>query len=91
MMKIVEEIRKNYKVDGEEKENKYIEIYESKERIEDERDIESFEEQFNVNVDELSFPVITFDSEGAIDGWCFDSSASKDDIMYRASEYFEVK
>lgn len=91
MKNIIEEIRNNYKVDGEEKERKYIDFYESKEQIEDERDIESFEEQFDVNVDELSFPVITFDSEGSVDGWCFDSSANKEEIMDRASDYFEVK
>lgn len=92
MKNIIEEIRKMYYVDGEASgEEKYLETYDSREDLEEEVGIESFESQFDVSVDEMQFPIITFDFSGASDGWAFDGNSDKEDIMNRADQYFTKK
>lgn len=89
MKNVYAEIRKNYKVDGENE--KYATLYQSKDQIEEEYDVKLFEEQFDVHIDELNFPIITFDSSGAVDGWLFEADADKDYILDTASDYFDKK
>lgn len=91
MKKIVDEIREYYYVDGECKQNRYLEYYETIDDVLEIFSAKDFEEKFRLNVrlDELHFPIITFDFSGSSDGWLFDSTADKYSIMYRANEYFE--
>lgn len=96
MQKLVNEIRRNYKVDGENE--RYIEIYNSVDEILNQMDKEGFEGMFlesyvqkTNDINELSFPVVTFDASGVADGEVYESDEDKEDILEAAREYFERK
>lgn len=50
---------------------------------------EDFENQFSVKADELSYPVITFDTLGALGGSLYDNESSREEVMSGADKYFE--
>lgn len=94
MKMIYNEITKNFKANGEEE--RYVSVYNNADEIiEQFGDIERFEELFEGDklklskVSDLQFPIITFDAVDS--GLVFDSTQTKEDIMYEASEYFDKK
>jgi len=89
MKNVYAEIRENYKVDGETE--RYATLFNSKEEVVDEMDVEIFEEKFNKPVDEVKYPIITFDFAGSSDGWLFEAGDDKEHILNIASDYFEKK
>ena len=96
MENIVNEIRKNYKVDGENE--RYIEVYNKASEILEEQDKEQFEEKFlsgylqkTNDINELNYPIVTFDCSGDADGKLFESKEDKENILNEVSEYFEKK
>jgi len=89
MKNIINEIRKNYKVDGETE--RYATLFNSKEEVVDEMDAEIFEEKFDKTVDEVNYPIITFDFSGSSDGWLFEAGEDEEYILDTANDYFEKK
>src|SRR5690625_5124354 len=76
-------------VDGEDK-AKYLSFYESAEDIFSEIEQELFEEQHNVKVDELQFPIVTLDQAAVTDGYVFQADQMYD-LREKALEYFKRK
>lgn len=94
MKNTLNEIREKYMVDGEtEGGEKYADIFVSRGDITEVNEIDKdiFENKFNVSIDELSYPVITFDYSGSPDGVLFENGANKKDVLDEAESYFEVK
>lgn len=96
MQNLVNAIRKNYKVDGENE--RYVEVYNNASEILEEQDKEQFEEKFlsgyvqkTDDIEKLNYPIITFDYSGDADGKLFEANEDKEDILYEASEYFDKK
>lgn len=89
MKNIINEIRENYKVDGENE--RYATLFNSNEETLDEMNVDTFEEKYNVSVDEISYPIITFDNANATDGIVFTVKDDQEEILSEASEYFERK
>src|SRR5690625_3059410 len=67
---------------------KYVTFYESKEDIAEQMDLEVFEEEFGVNADELSYPIITFEGTNSIDGYVYESNQA-DKALSEAYDFFE--
>lgn len=95
MLSILNDIKKNYKVDGENE--KFMNYYESAAEIKEEIDQDIFEEVFlngyvqkPDSINELNYPVITFDNSNSVEGKLFEAN-EKDDILDEAKEYFEKK
>ena len=97
MRKTYETIEHNFIADG--KDNaKYVTLYESKEKIFDEYfgDTEIFFEKFDtvpnkkLDLDKLSYPIITFDQAAVTGGELFESTDSREDIMSEAYDYFKL-
>jgi len=92
MKNIITTLQNNWKVDGED--GKYATVYSNKEELLDEIDQEIFEEKYlNYNIpvkviDELQFPIITFDEEGSDSGVLFEADATREEIMSEANERF---
>lgn len=94
MENTINEIRKKYMVDGEsEGKERYADLFTSKEDITEVNEIDKdiFESKYNVSIDELSYPIITFDYSGSGDGVLFESGADKEDILEEANDYFIAK
>lgn len=89
MKALLEEISKKYKVDGENE--RYATVYESKNEVEENMDVEIFEEKFNVDIEKVNFPVITFDNANAVDGWLYEAHVDKEEILIEADDYFDKK
>lgn len=89
MNSIINEIRKNYLVDGETE--RYATLFESRESVVEEMDDETFEEKFNESVDNVQYPIITFDNANAVDGVLFQSSDDEEYILDTAANYFDKK
>lgn len=91
MKNIFQTIENNYKVN----EGRYLTYYENKEDViteckEMDREISEFEYKFDVNLNEVKFPAITFDEEDSPDsGTILDSRNNREDILYEAFRYFE--
>ncbi|HLR58937.1 MAG TPA: helix-turn-helix domain-containing protein [Pseudogracilibacillus sp.] len=86
MKNIVNTLNNNYKVSGEDE--KYATYYEDFKHLKDTLNIEDFEEDFDIKVNELSFPIVVFDSGGTLDGYVFGTDARREDIMEVADDYF---
>ena len=89
MITILEDLRSKYLVDGENE--RYAESFINAEEITEEIDRDIFEEKFDVDIDKLSYPILTFDFAGSSDGWLFEADADEDFIRNRADEYFSKK
>jgi len=65
-------------------------FYESAEDIFSEIEQEIFEEQHNVKVDELQFPIVVIDQAAVTDGYVFQADQMYD-LREKALEYFKRK
>lgn len=89
---IYERLRAVLNVDGEN--GKYMTLYNDAEELKERsvgHDFKDFENEFNVNVNELLFPVIIFDDKNATGGHVFDSRNDLSDIEVEAFNYFNKK
>src|SRR5690625_2082315 len=82
---MTDRLRALLQVDGEDN-GKYMTIYHDTDEI----DNEDFENEFNVKIDELQFPVAVIDQQGAVGGDVFQADEF-DDLQQRALEYFHRK
>lgn len=95
MQNIVDKIREDFYVDGEYQE--YIEIYTNKQDLLDNIDREIFENKFSgkigqtSNIDELQYPVMSFDRSSDADGYLFDKNTTYEEIYSVAKDYFKKK
>lgn len=91
MRRILETIQHNYKADG--SDENYAIVIDSEEEMNDlfkfnELDKEEFEEKFTVDMKEITYPIITFDTPMNTRGDLFDSKANREEIMSIADDYF---
>lgn len=90
MMEIVNEIRKKYRVDGEDE--RYVEYYETEEEIiEQFGDIERFEEVTEIDFESVVLPILYFDRAGSGADYLFDANSDVEDILKAAEDYFNRK
>lgn len=93
MKTIFNTIEHNYKVNIDGRNATY---YETKEDLlneykENEREVSELEYKFGVELEEVKFPVITFDEENSPDsGTLLDSTHDRDEVMSEVFEYFEL-
>lgn len=95
-MKMVEEkLREDFYVDGEYKE--FLEVFMNKASILENMDRDIFETKFSgkigqtSNIDELQYPVMTFDRSSDADGYLFDKNTTYEEIYSTAIDYFKKK
>lgn len=96
MKNIFNTIMNNY--DHEQKDarsHQYVTYYETKEDVineykENERNIEEFEDEFDVYLNEIKFPILLFDSDSSYGGQVFDSDDSREDIMRETNDRFKL-
>lgn len=98
MKKIMDEIRRNYKVDGENE--KYGTYYEDLREYKaelgyDADEYEEFSEHmkktYDYEVTGYGYPVIIFDDSNTVGGWVFDDAEDREEILFEAERYFEKK
>src|SRR5699024_1721090 len=101
MKNIFNKINKNYYADGEDTTNRgnsaYVDNYNNTEEISELfGNIEQFESLDLTNgdiinstiVDDLKFPIITFEKESTLGGYLFEADTSEEYIMAEADSYF---
>jgi len=89
-MEIVNEIRKKYRVDGEDE--RYVEYYETEEEITEQfGDIERFEEVTEIDFKSVVLPILYFDRAGSGADYLFDANSEVEDILKAAEDYFNRK
>lgn len=92
MKNIFNTISNNYKIEGED--GKHAQMFVSKEEILEESDQEIFEEKFlshdipTKTMDDLQFPIITFDESGSDGGRVFEADATREEVLSEAIDYF---
>lgn len=95
---IYNSIKKNYKASGsEDKDVTFASFYRNKEELNKVYgSIESFENQDfkngnihkSVNIEDLDFPIITFDTESTLGGFLFEADSTRQYVLREAEAYF---
>lgn len=99
MKRLYEKISNGYKADGSDKRNvAYVSLYKNKEDIINQfGSTELFEEKFTTNiqksikVNNLIYPVITFDKENTVSRYLFEADVTEIFILNEAKAYFSTK
>lgn len=92
MENIFNTISNNYKIEGED--GKHAQMFVNKEELLEEIDQEIFQEKFlshdipTKTIDDLQFPIITFDESGSDGGRIFEADSTREEVLTEAIDYF---